>query len=223
MNLKKKILMLTNSLLVYEQGKENTITSDFDDYPASEYSGILRIMELGTTNVVKSLSLPELNINQISKINVGDLNLGNYKLELYGILVGDVGEGYNGILFLIEEGIFFVSTNVYIDVPDVNKYYHGSERFTATLTKNNGKPITNVDVRISINGNTYTKTTDSNGQVSMALNLNSGEYDVKTECDDIEYKSKVIIKDTVDAKDFSKVFKNIVGVSPSEYCETLLV
>ena len=212
-----------NPYVSFSQEGENNeiisfkITSNFEEYNVTKSEGLLRIMELGTTNVVKTLSLSELNMNQISKINVGDLNLGNYKLELYGYIIEEVDGEFLIYIIPLAEGIFFVSTNLYIDVPDVNKYYHGSERFTATLTKNNGKPITNVDVRISINGNTYTKTTDSNGQVSMALNLNSGEYDVKTECDDIEYKSKVIIKDTVDAKDFTKVFRNGTQYSGTFY------
>ena len=98
--------------------------------------------------------------------------------------------------------------NVIIDAPDVTKYYGGSERFTVTLKDLNGKPIANADIKITLNNRTYTKTTDKNGETSMGINLNSGVYDVTTEYNGTRVYSTVTIKDTVIAKDVTKIFRN---------------
>ena len=95
-----------------------------------------------------------------------------------------------------------------IDAPDVTKYYGGSERFAVTLKDLNGKPIANANIKITINGQTYTKTTDNNGETSMGINLNSGIYDVTTEYNGTKVYSTVTVKDTVIAKDVTKIFRN---------------
>ena len=101
-----------------------------------------------------------------------------------------------------------VNPNVIIDAPDVTKYYGGSERFIVTLKDLNGNPIKNAVVKITINSRTSEKVTDDNGIASMGINLNSGEYITTTEYDGIKVNSTVTVKDTVIAKDFTKIFKN---------------
>ena len=101
-----------------------------------------------------------------------------------------------------------VNPNVIIDAPDVTKYYGGSERFAVTLKDSNGNPIANADIKITINGQIYTKTTDNNGETSMGINLNSGVYDVTTEYNGTKVHSTVTIKDTVIAIDVTKIFRN---------------
>ena len=101
-----------------------------------------------------------------------------------------------------------VNPNVIIYAPDVTKYYGGSERFAVTLKDLNGKPIANANIKITINGQTYTKTTDNNGETSMGINLNSGIYDVTTEYNGTKVYSTVTVKDTVIAKDVTKIFRN---------------
>ena len=97
--------------------------------------------------------------------------------------------------------------SIVLDVPDVTKYYGGSERLVVTLT--DGKnPIVNAQIKININGVDYSRTTDSNGVASMALGLPSKVYDVTTTYEGVEVKSKVTIKETVYAKDFTKMYKN---------------
>ena len=101
-----------------------------------------------------------------------------------------------------------VNTNVIIYAPDVTKYYGGSERFAVTVKDLNGNPIANADIKITINGNTYTKTTDNNGETSIGINLNCGVYNVTTEYNGTKVYSTVTVKDTVIAKDVTKIFRN---------------
>ena len=91
---------------------------------------------------------------------------------------------------------------------DVTKYYAGSEKFTVKVSDGNGKALANKEVEITLNGQTYNRTTDSNGNAVLALNLNSGVYPTTFECDGIKSKATVTVKSTVSGKDITKVYKN---------------
>ncbi len=91
--------------------------------------------------------------------------------------------------------------------PNVTKYYNGSERFVVTL-KDNNVPLAGKDVIITLNGVAYTRKTNSNGQASIAINLNSGVYNVTTEYGDIKVYSTVTVKSTVIADDLTKMYRN---------------
>ena len=97
--------------------------------------------------------------------------------------------------------------------PAVVKYYSGSERFIVYLTDNKGNKLSGLEVKITINGKTYTRTSE-NGEASIALNLISRNYTVKVDFDgNDEFKpqsinSTVEILPTIYAKDVLKVFKN---------------
>ena len=139
--------------------------------------------------------------NGAANIIVSGLNYGNYVIEV--IYSGD--SHYNSVK---NKTSFMVDKAVDLSAPDVTKYYGGPERFIVTLKDLNGNPIKNAVVKITINGRTSEKVTDDNGIASMGINLNSGEYITTTEYDGIKVNSTVTVKDTVIAKDFTKIFKN---------------
>lgn len=134
-------------------------------------------------------------------IEITNLNYGNYSAEVS--YSGDLN--YNP---LKKTTSFTVVKTFDLSAPDVIKYYGGSERFVVTLKETNGKPIGNAKVSIYINGKLYTRTTDSAGSASMAINLNSGKYNITVEYDRIKINSTVTVKDTVISKDFTKIFRN---------------
>ena len=68
-------------------------------------------------------------------------------------------------------------------------------------------PLAGKDVTINLNGKPYTRTTDSNGQASMAINLNSGVYNVTSQYEDIKVDSTITVKSTVSGSDVTKIFK----------------
>ena len=95
-----------------------------------------------------------------------------------------------------------------LDVPDVTKYYGGSERLEVTY-KFLGQPMKNTTIKISINGIDYYKTTNDEGKTSLALNLDSGVYDAHVSHLLIITKSaKVTINPTVDGNDLIKMYGN---------------
>lgn len=77
--------------------------------------------------------------------------------------------------------------DTYLNTSDVFKYYSGPESFNAYLLDSNNNPLVNKTVHITINGITYNKITDSNGHVSLSINLNSGDYTVFTFFEGDEY------------------------------------
>ena len=139
--------------------------------------------------------------NGVGNIVISDLKYGNYNVEV--AYSGD--SKYNP---LKEKTSFVVEKNVDLSAPDVVKYYGGSERFVVTLKDRDNQPIANANIKISLNGVSYTRTTNNMGSTSIAINLNSGKYNVTTEYDGIKIYSTITIKDTVISNDFSKIFKN---------------
>ena len=140
-----------------------------------------------------------------SKFSYTIFNLAAGKYNAQAIFNGDVNHkssSSNSITFNIEEIPFILSA------PDVVKYYGGSERFIVTLKDRNGQPITNANIKISLNGASYTRTTNNMGSTSIGINLNSGKYNVTTEYNGIKAYSTVTVKDTVISNDFTKIFRN---------------
>ena len=122
--------------------------------------------------------------------------------NLYALINGKIYHVINGEISLS------VDIKYIIDAPDVVKYYHGPERFVVTLKDLNGKPIGNAQIKITINGKTSTRTTDSNGMTSMAINLNSGKYAAEIEYKSMKVTSSVTVKTTIEANDITKIFRN---------------
>ena len=142
-------------------------------------------------------------VNGVATLSLRNLDSGTYTAE-----AKYQGDGKNKlstssrISFSIEEADFTVTA------PDLVKYFKGPERFVVTVKNKDNTPITNAEVKIYLNGQTYTKTTDSNGQTSMGINLNSGTYPVSCEYNEYEVDSKIIVMATVSGSDITKIYKN---------------
>ena len=65
---------------------------------------------------------------------------------------------------------------VIIDAPDINLYFKNGTRFVATLSDIDGNKLANQTLIFSISGVNYTRTTDNEGQASIAINLNPNNY-----------------------------------------------
>lgn len=101
-----------------------------------------------------------------------------------------------------------------ISAKDVVMYYKNGTRLEGTLKDLNGNAIVGANVKITINGVTYTKTTDKDGKFSMGLNLVAGEYSVYIKFDSnakqwgSDAKVNVLIKSTISSRDVTKMFRN---------------
>ena len=108
-------------------------------------------------------------------------------------------------------------SDVNIVAENVTKYYHGPERFVANVYDSELNPIANKTVSITINRITYTKTTDENGTVSLAINLGSGPYGVITQVDSTSVKSYITVLSTVNGSDITKYYRNATQYSVQVY------
>lgn len=99
------------------------------------------------------------------------------------------------------------NSGVVITVPDVVKYYGGSERLNV-LVESDGNPVSNQSVGITINGVTYNRVTNENGAASLALNLIAGDYPVKISYNDNYANCNVTVLATLNGTDISKMYKN---------------
>ena len=114
----------------------------------------------------------------------------------------------------LNDGVFcikvftIVNERYHLIANDVTKFYKGHERFNVTLIDTLNKSVANKTIIIKINGVTYTRTTDVGGNVSLALGLGSGVYNVTSIFDNITVKSTVTILSTVNGTDVVKMFRN---------------
>ena len=102
---------------------------------------------------------------------------------------------------------------VSLTASNVNMYYKDGSKFTVTLKDKNKKAIPNEKIKISLNGKTYSKTTDNKGTASLSLTLKSGSYSVLTSFDGTSkysaknVKSTIKIKSTIKSTDLKKIYK----------------
>lgn len=109
-----------------------------------------------------------------------------------------------------------------LTAPNVKMYYKDGSKFTVAL-KYNKKAIANAKIQIKINGQTFTKTTDSKSKASIGLNYKSGTYNVLStyngngEYESSSIKSIVTIKSTIKCSDFTKYYKNTASYYSTFY------
>ena len=104
-----------------------------------------------------------------------------------------------------------------LTAPEIDLYYKNGARFYAFLLDSEGNGIADKEVIINLNGVANRRTTNSNGSVSIGVNLNSGIYDVSVTCENLSASSKITVLSTVEGNDLVKVFKN-----ESQYYATFL-
>lgn len=107
--------------------------------------------------------------------------------------------------------------------PNVKMHYKDNTKFKVTLKDNTKKAMKNTKVKITINGETYTKKTDSKGTASISLNFKSGTYNVVSTYEGSSFyakksiTSKVTIKSTIKCSDLTKYYKNTAAYYSTFY------
>lgn len=80
--------------------------------------------------------------------------------------------------------------------------YTSGKYFKVRLTSD-GKALPNQKVKITINGKTYTKTTDNNGYASLKISLPPKAYTVKATYGNLTLTKKVTVKTVIQAKNIN--------------------
>ncbi len=82
---------------------------------------------------------------------------------------------------------------------NLNMLYTSGKYFKVRLTSD-GAPLAGKTVKITINGRTYSRTTDKNGYASLKISLPPKTYTVKATYDNIVLNKKVVVKSIITAK-----------------------
>ena len=110
------------------------------------------------------------------------------------------------------QDVLSVSQDDYtLETKDLSLYYRNGTRYSVTLSHDN-VPVENAPVIININGVNYTRFTDSQGQASIGINLNPGDYVVSSfynyESNTLRLNSDVEVLSTLEGYDVEKIYKN---------------
>ena len=145
----------------------------------------------------------KFNINGVfytkktDKDGVADLGImlrpGEYILTAYNPVTG-------------EEKGFNITVKSLIVQSDLTKYYLNASKFQATIYDKNGSLAVGKNVTFNINGVFYTKTTDSNGVVSLAINLRPGEYIITTMYNGLAVGNNIVVLPTLVTRDLNMTY-----------------
>ncbi len=131
------------------------------------------------------------------KDGVADLGImlrpGEYILTAYNPVTG-------------EEKGFNITVKSLIVQCDLTKYYLNASKFQATIYDKNGSLAVGKNVTFNINGVFYTKTTDSNGVVSLAINLRPGEYIITTMYEGLAVGNNIVVLPTLVTRDLNMTY-----------------
>ncbi len=131
------------------------------------------------------------------KDGVADLGImlrpGEYILTAYNPVTG-------------EEKGFNITVKSLIVQSDLTKYYLNASKFQATIYDKNGSLAVGKNVTFNINGVFYTKTTDSNGVVSLAIKLRPGEYIITTMYEGLAVGNNIVVLPTLVTRDLNMTY-----------------
>ena len=131
------------------------------------------------------------------KDGVADLGImlrpGEYILTAYNPVTG-------------EEKGFNITVKSLIVQSDLTKYYLNASKFQATIYDKNGSLAVGKNVTFNINGVFYTKTTDSNGVVSLTINLRPGEYIITTLYEGLAVGNNIVVLPTLVTCDLNMTY-----------------
>ena len=94
---------------------------------------------------------------------------------------------------------------------DLVKYYKNDSKFEANIG------VANETVVFEINGMNYSRISDENGIARIAINLDPGNYTIKTTYDNMTVENSITVLSTLLANDLVKYYKN-----ESQFYVTLL-
>ena len=146
--------------------------------------------------------------------NLNDCDANNYiTLSLKAVKSGQYDLVYSlDNDFVNRNRLYANEYGATISVNNVNKYYRGPEKLNVYLKDVRNNPIVGENVVFNINGQSYTRATDTNGLAALGLNLNSGSYDATVSYNgrfgSDSASANVRISDTVSGNDIVKMYKN---------------
>ncbi len=154
--------------------------------------------------------------NGVGTLILNDLDYGNYTVES-----SFSSPYYQNASASAAFSIDVIKTKLIAD--NLEMFYHDGSRYYVTLKDKNNNPLSNQNIVIKLNGVDNKKTTKDDGSASIAINLDSKQYEVVVSYpgDDIYLNSSIsrniTVKSTVVSSDLVKYHRN-----ESQYSATIL-
>lgn len=101
-----------------------------------------------------------------------------------------------------------------LQAKDIEMYFKDGTRYRVKLMDSAGKALANKEIYISISGSIYTRTTNGDGEASIAINLNSGAHDAMAcfpgdSSNEFAFVENTInVKPTISGNDITKYYRN---------------
>ena len=125
--------------------------------------------------------------NGIARINI-NLNPNQY---IISVIENGLSQGYN--IYVYHDMTHKYTNPILIPI---TKYIQQGGTYEVKLAEDNGLPIPNKNIQLTINSATYTATTNNQGIAKFTLNLNPGTYNVKSSYGSVE-KTRTLIVNSV--------------------------
>ena len=147
-------------------------------------------------------------VNGKATVNIPELSVGSHNLTV--IYSGD--NKYSSIVKSVS-----VNKTAPQEVPvvkltgsNLNMLYTSGKYYKVRLTSD-GKALAGKNIKITINGKTYSRTTDNDGYASLKISLPPKTYNVKSTYNNVSITNKVVVKKIIQAKNinFKKSAKSL--------------
>ena len=113
---------------------------------------------------------------------------------------GETWEDAYDLGYIASVKVYTVALSIYTE--DLVKIYKNDSKFEASIG------VANETVIFEINGMNYTRTSDENGIAKMAINLNPGNYTIKTTFNGTTVENTITVLPTLIADNLVKYFRN---------------
>ena len=155
---------------------------------------------IGVANETVTFKVNGVNYNRtsdekgVARISI-NLNPGNYTIKTI----------FNGTT--VENTITVLPTLI---ANNLVKYFRNDSQFYVSLIDGEGKPVSNVNITMNINGVLYNRTTNENGTARLNINLNPGVY-ILTAIDyltGLQMSYNITVLPVLTAEDLNMVYKD---------------
>ena len=170
---------------------DETVTVPSDDSTA--YSISLPSDATGTLTVaVDGVNYTETLTNGKATVNIPELKTGTHNITV--TYSGDAK--YSPIT---KSSVVTKNPVIKLTGSNLNMLYTSGKYFKVRLTAD-GEPLAGQTVKITINGKTYSKTTNKDGYASIKISLAPKTYSVKASYANLTITKKVVVKSIIKAK-----------------------
>ena len=184
----KSTIISSDIVKYYRNGTQYFATIlDYKGNPVANVDVDMNINGVFYTRKTNEFGVVRLNVN---------LMPDKYILTIYNPITGEVTANNVTVLSRLVEN------------HDLVKYYRNASKYSVKVLDEKGSPLVGVGVNFNINGVFYTRTSDSNGVASLAINLNPGTYIITVEYDTALVSNTIKVLSIIESEDLVMTYRD---------------